>query len=553
MADTKRFGALLGAAAVCVGLSAAYAADGKNAFNITGEMQFDAVSRQGTTSFSSGQNFTSATADDTRGGGVTHADESDLTGQKVYLNFSLDMANNAKVFVQLGGRGYAGFNGDNTSNTVTANGGGDSSFNARVRQAYLEMHEVWMKQLGLKFGMQDMVMGLDRGDQNHFVMYSPSWGKHFQIRDGGRVENSFSTRRRQGAAALPNSVLGFDDINTTDGGTFAWMMTFDHEQMFSASLFYVTLENDGQGLDDGHLWGAEARIPVKMGGMGDKSLVTAHMFNVKDNSFVALPNTVAARPWNGGTDFWQYGLGADLFFQDAFEGYGEFAIQKGTFDQGVNTDTLPNISGSSADIGQEKRQNAYAYYLGAKVNVPGAAEFKPSLDVSFWEFSGDDNQNDANNSGFINYGDNKSTLVVEENEYGIGLSNNYSVWRFKASVDLAGMGFTQKKSTPLTVSYHDFEVTRDRVRGTLAANNGAGDINPGSLGREVDLTLAHEYSENVTFKLGYGVFMPGMYVRENANMSVPQVLAVSAIGTPGAGAADGANASVLVFTTSVKF
>lgn len=556
MADMKRFGALLVAAAACVGANALHAEQQHNAINITGEMQFDAAQRSGTTSFRRSESAFPGTADGAgtlaNTTGLAH-DESDLFVSRVYLNFGFDLSTNAKAFVQLGGTGLAGNNADNTNTGAGTNGGGDSSFVTRIRQAYVELNEVFMPQLGLKIGLQDQVRGLDRGDGNHFVMYSPGWGKHFQIRDGGRVERSFSSRARQ-QNVVANSSAGFDDLNNNTGGTFAYSMTWSQKDMFSAELFYVHLEEDGVGLNEAYLWGAEAKMPLKS--MNDKSLFTAHIFNVKDNTFAQLPLTVANKPGTG-ANFWQYGFGADLFFQDAFELYGEAAWQTGAFADHFDLTNQAHTLGSNADLGQEKRQNAYAYYVGTKFMVPGAAEFRPSLDLSYWVFSGDDNQDDANNSGFINYGDNKSSLVVEDASYGIGLSNNYNAWRFKTSVDLDGI-FKKGRKTPFGVSYHMFDVREDRVRGTLAptSSNGGvvGDINPGAFGTELDFWLAHEYSENVTFKLGYGVFMPGMYIRENANLS-PQTIGdvPQARGTVGLVAGDGSNATVMVFTTSVKF
>jgi hypothetical protein len=558
MADMKQFGALLIAAAACVGASAFAAEQQHNAINITGEIQIDAVRREGTTTFHRAEQAHNPSADQGVRGSTLSRDESSLIGTKVYLNFGFDLSTNAKAFVQLGGRGFGGNNADNTNRGAGTNAGGDSSFNARIRQAYVELHEVMVPGLGLKLGIQDMVKGLDRGDGNHFVMYSPGWGKHFQIRDGGRVERAFSTRSR-GQNVPVNNSNGFDDLNWTDTGTFAWVATWEQKDLLSADLFYISLENDGQGVHGAHLWGAEAKIPLKM--VNDKSLCTVHAFNVRDNTqFQSELATIGDRPGSG-MNFWQYGFGADLRLQDAFDLYGEAAWQHGKFDQNIAKVGGGEFSASNSDAGIEKRQDAYAYYLGAKVNVPGAADFKPALDVQYASFSGDDDQHDSRNTGFINYGDNKSSIVVEENEYGIGLSNNYNVWRFKGSVDLAGLGSMSKgRKTPFTVAYHIFDVNADRVQNSLVPFPGAdgarvqNELNPGDLGTELDFALAHEYSENVTFKLGYGIFFPGMYVRENANLS-PQLMngVPQARGTAGKTAGDGASAQVMIFTTSVKF
>ena len=555
MADMKPFGALLIAAAACVGASTFAAEQQHNAINITGEMQFDAVKRQGTTTFTQAEQGFNPSADQaTSPGNDLTSDESEMIATKVYLNFGFDLSTNAKAFVQLGGRSVAGNNVDPESQAGNANtgagtsAGGDSSFNARIRQAYVELKEVLVPGLGLKLGIQDMVKGLDRGDGNHFVMYSPGWGKHYQIRNAGVVERSFSTRAR--AQNLPvNNSNGFDDLSWTDTGAFAWVATWEQKDLMSGDLFYVALENDGQGDHGAYLWGAEARMPLKM--VNDKSLFTVHAFNVRDNSHSQSEQALATKPGTG-LDFWQYGFGADMHFQDAFEFYGEAAWQNGSFEKNYSF-----VNGSPTDQGIEKRQDAYAYYLGAKVMVPGAADFKPALDLQYASFSGDDNQHDEKNSGFINYGDNKSSIVVEENEYGIGLSNNYNVWRFKGSVDLAGLGSMSKgRKTPFTMAYHMFDVNADKVGASLVPTHipGRQELNPGALGTELDFTLAHEYSENVTFKLGYGIFFPGMYIRENANLS-PQDSAglKSTLGATGQKAGDGSSAQVMTFTTSVKF
>ncbi len=564
MADTKRFGALLIAAATCAGLGAAFAAG--NAVNITGDMQIDAVDRKGTTTFASGQNFTNLPTDGAAANGFrnpygTNKDESNFFQTRVYLNFGVDLAQNVRAFVQVGGKSIAGNNianqGANTNMNTGTQTGGDSSFNARVRQAYVQLNEVMVPELGFRIGIQDVVKGMDRGDGNHFVMDSRGWGKHFQIRNGGTVERSFSTRGRN--ANLPVATAnGFDDLNDTDGTPFEWAVTFSKKDMFSGELFYVKLEETGSGFtNDSYIWGIDGKLPLKM--VNDKSVLTAHLFNVKDDSFVQSELTAATKPGSG-SNFWQYGLGADMFFS-AFEGYGEFAVQSGKFADNYGQTSL------GQDQGQEKRQSAYAYYLGGKYMLPGMTGFKPALDVSYWSYSGDDNQHDESNSGFINYGDNKSTLVVEDGEYGIGLNNNYNVWRFKGSVDLDGL-MMKNRSTLLTASWNSFDVNASKIRGGIAgagaglaplsATYGVQDINPGHFGDEFDVTLAHDYSENVTFKLGYGIFLPGSYVRENANLNVYQVWSAGgattpALGTPGLDQGDGSPAKVMVFTTSVKF
>ena len=572
MADTKRFGALLVAAASCIGLAAMAAESQHKDMNITGEMQFDAVTRRGTTTFNRAEGGRNASAD--FGGGTNRNaytnDESSLIQQKVYLNFGFDLTTNSKAFVQIGGRGLAGDNQDTTNAGAGVVQNGDSSITARIRQAYVELHEVFLPELGLKLGMQDVVMGLDRGDNNHFVMYTPGWGKHYQIRDGGRVERSYSTRSRNirtGANNAPaagahtvggtsTAANGFDDVGWNDVGTFAWFVTWNQKDMFSANLFYVKLEEEGTGFNDSYLWGTDVKVPLKM--INDKSMLMGHLFNVKDSSFAQAEigsaatgtATADANQSGSGTNFWQYGLGGSITVQDNFEFYAEGAWQDGSF---ADSFDYVGVLNTGYDEGKEKRQDAYAYYFGASAKIPGAADFKPTVDVSWWSYSGDDIQDDNKNNGFINYGDNKSTMVVEDNDYGIGLSNNYNVWRLKGSVDFDGL-LKKGRKTPFTMSYHAFDVNADRVRGTLVPSTARpnGDINPSRLGSEFDISLAHEYSENVTFKVAYGIFWPGMYVRENANLGMSGDGANTAAGMP-AGAGDGSAAEVMMFTTSVKF
>lgn len=562
MSDMKRLGAMLVATAAGFGLTAWGAEQDHAKINITGELAIDAVSRKNTTTFNSAESWTNPGVNVTNFANTKQNDASDLIQTKVYLNFGVDLNTNSRVFIQMGGKNTAGNNTGVAANPNTGMAygtpGGDSSFNARIRQAYLEMNEVLVSGMGIRFGIQDMVKGIDRGDANHFVMYSPGWGKHFQIRNAGRVERSYSTRGR--TQNLPaNNALGFDDLNTTDGGTFAWVVTYDVKDIGSAELFYVKLEEAGNDYaNDSYIWGVDGRMPLK--NVSEGSVATAHLFNVRDDSILQQEVAVTDRPGSG-TDFWQFGLGTDLFFGDRqIEFYGEVAFQQGAFTNGYNT-TTPGW-----DQGMEKRQKAYAYYLGGKYQIPGAADFKPALDVSYWSFSGDDNQHDENNTGFVNYGDNKSSMVVEENEYGIGLNNNYNVWRFKGSVDLDGV-LKKGRKTPLALSYHSFNVNEEDIDSAYGPTTGTGagaglgggkTLKPSHLGDEFDITLSHDYSENVTFKLGAGWFFPGSYVRENANLGVWQVASaggstVPALGTPGLSHGDGSPAKVMTFTTSVKF
>ena len=262
-------------------------------------------------------------------------------------------------------------------------------------------------------------------------------------------------------------------------------------------------QDDSRCLD---LWRLRLELAPK-----EKSSILFHAANFRDGNITTEEGIAApADRFGQGLNIWAIGLGAQVYYQ-GFEIFGEFDQQSGDFDDGVTTST------ASATVANEEDHSASAYYMGGKYVFKGVmGDVTPWVETSLWSYSGDDKPTDDENEGYINYGSVKETLIVEDNMLGMGMSNNYGVWRVKGGFNGFKAPLGLKGSLSIDGSFNTFTVKEDAI---VAANSRtAAAQTQDELGDEWDLAFRWAYAENITFSLSFGWFMPGDAVAENVGL-----------------------------------
>ena len=118
-------------------------------------------------------------------------------------------------------------------------------------------------------------------------------------------------------------------------------------------------------------------------------------------------------------------------------------------------------------------------YLGAMYTF-SEVEWTPSVDVSYWHLSGDD-ELDTDMEFFVSFEDVDTFAILEENHYGWDWDSNYQAIKVCGSAKPA-----EDMTADLKVGW--FQLVED------AAFN-----DEDALGIEVDASLTWQYSENLAF------------------------------------------------------
>lgn len=184
-------------------------------------------------------------------------------------------------------------------------------------------------------------------------------------------------------------------------------------------------------------------------------------------------------------DFGGFSYESDLGYQ-----FGDITTSSGT--ELATGETLPDLT-----------QSVQAYMATLMLGYAADVRTKPSLYLAVDYLSGDDNLQDdeykvfdtmyATNHKFYGFMD--YFLNIPLNTYGRGLVDTWG--RFK---------LTPIEKTPMMLDVHYFQSDKDVfvVEDTTTTTN-AGK----TFGTEIDFTLKHAYTDNLTFLLGASWFRPG--------------------------------------------
>ncbi len=192
---------------------------------------------------------------------------------------------------------------------------------------------------------------------------------------------------------------------------------------------------------------------------------------------------------------WTIGIGANYSWSDdpkvyIVESYGELLFQFGEYE-----------ATSKEPFGHTQDQDHLALggYVGTKFTYQ-KSEWMPFFDISFWYISGDDGDSKRKeNHDLVTYEDIDSTIILEDNDYGMDIDSNYWAIKFKTGVSLK----------PITKEEMRFEVLYTHAR---ALDVGKGKSK--AMGDELDFRLTWEYTSDLTFSIVAGFLFNSSYCKD---------------------------------------
>lgn len=121
------------------------------------------------------------------------------------------------------------------------------------------------------------------------------------------------------------------------------------------------------------------------------------------------------------------------------------------------------------------------------------------FDASFWYISGDDDDpNRETNNDLVTYEDIDTTLIMEDNDYGLDVDQNYWAIKFKTGCSLKPL---TKEDIRLEILYAHF-----------SAIDAPGNRSK-RMGDEVDIRVIWEYSPDLMFALSCGFLFNSRYMK----------------------------------------
>ncbi|MBI5779675.1 MAG: hypothetical protein HZA49_09510 [Planctomycetes bacterium] len=182
----------------------------------------------------------------------------------------------------------------------------------------------------------------------------------------------------------------------------------------------------------------------------------------------------------------------------------ENGLKVQTIGAGVNYNgAMPNLGAyaeyynQTGDAAVGVKQSASAYRLGAKYDVQHS--LKPYVDLSYWFLSGGGT---TKNNNFISLENVKSTMILEDEVFGLDLDSNYTAIKLETGVatkvDLDKDGSPEDLKVKLL--FGQFTLS-DQPMGMTGVDD--------SLGTEVDLVVTLQYNPSVSFTLGYATLSSG--------------------------------------------
>ncbi len=153
-------------------------------------------------------------------------------------------------------------------------------------------------------------------------------------------------------------------------------------------------------------------------------------------------------------------VGVDYFLNEDTELYGEAVFEFG-------------------EIAQDVDAAGWGGYVGGKYTASDY-EYTPSIDLSYWYLSGDDDAADTDEENYISMEDVDTFAIIEENHYGYDIDSNF--WGVKLVADA-------RPAEDVTVC----------LKGGYFVLNEVASGEADDLGTEIDGSITWEYSENLTF------------------------------------------------------
>ncbi len=372
--------------------------------------------------------------------------DSDFFDPEIYLKAQVQLQNNIKAFFELHNETRSDlFHQTSLGSLYTSNRMAENEFDLHIEKAYIEIQDFLWENLKLRTGIIPLKYSLRADGQSFFINFAES-------------ESPFSTRP-----------------DTHSIGIMGRYQPDPRVELYIDSFYFVTSETSFSRKDE-----TIAGINIDFD--------FSKEFHGEDGSTTNLARFVnliftTIQPDNR-SPIWSVGIGFDYFWQaePIIESYGEALFQFGKYNK---QDHL-----------------AFGGYIGTKIGWE-KSDWKPFIDVSIWYLSGDDNNSKRKkNNDIVTYEDIDSTLILEENDYGLDIDSNYWAIKFKTGVNLKPI---TKEEMRLEVLYGHF--------GVIDAPSHYSKY----LGDEIDIQLIWEYSSDLVFKLSGGYLFNSRYLKSFFN------------------------------------
>jgi len=373
--------------------------------------------------------------------------------------------------------------------------GGGYNIEPSVTQAYIKVSEFFSPKLAMTYGIQDLNLTLRKGEGAFFM--------------------------HPAASLTPSLAMPFD-IEMSNGSFVAG--TGDRTKgvsEFSGFAFdYGSVKDDNYAVN--FFYGKTMANNVIVGAKRNEDLLLGVNVSYKLPGEMNILKAILAQMNNPGANMsiMTLGVGVDYFgAMPNLEIYGEAYTQSGTLSNNGFTAGADGLPFTADDIAKDIDQSAMAYRIGAKYDFANNP-LKPWAGFSYWFVDGGDNSAYYKNAStkltesnhFVAYEDSQSTLILEDNVWGLNVNSNYTAIKLEGGITTSLTLGGEKSDLDLKLLFGTFTMN-NAVYAATAGVDGymftADDVTTkkadDGLGTEIDIVANLHYTENLTFTLGLGM------------------------------------------------
>lgn len=382
--------------------------------------------------------------------------DEDFFDPRVSLQLEIVLENNIKAFIELKNESRTSqWLHTSSGDLYNSNRAAGNQWQWEFEKAYLQINDFLLQGLTLKGGIIPHKYALRADGQSFFINL-------------GEAESPFSSQ--------------------SDTNAIGFLATYQPINMLElyVDAFYMATRESSFARQDEIIAGLniDFYLPKSVQEDGKSATTLGRFFNI----------LFAAIQGDNNTPLWTLGFSFDYFLSSKpsvylVELYGEALFQFGDYSHNGK----PPFSSV-----KDQEHLAFGGYLGTRFSYEESM-YKPFVDLSFWYLSGDDNNpNRKKNNDLVTYEDIDSTLIMEENDYGLDIDSNYWAIKFKTGIHLSPL---VKEEMRLEILYAYFRAI---------------DVAPGQsrrMGDEIDVRVIWEYSPDLVFSLSAGVLMNSRYLK----------------------------------------
>ncbi|MCD6521372.1 alginate export family protein [Candidatus Calescamantes bacterium] len=172
------------------------------------------------------------------------------------------------------------------------------------------------------------------------------------------------------------------------------------------------------------------------------------------------------------------------------------------------------VDAVSSGTGDTEKLEAWGGYLGVKYTFDNP--YEPYINLCYTRMTGDKANTDRIES---------FDPLYQDEKYGeIAYALLYSGAAYNAKIFQAGLGFKPNEKVGVDLTYYNFDEDQHVTGGSSTDNR--------NLGKEWDLLISYDYTEDVQFGLCYAVFIPGKAITEALDdLDIDEAKASALLGT----------------------